>query len=101
MWHDDELVKQVARNVVSLIADHRGGDPKIFQVVKTKCRTPALLQYELCTKITLEIKILPADGLDLWMTITRLVKQNIVDLAQDCLQAWLQIPQVTPTPDLN
>lgn len=97
MWHEDEQVKRVARGVVNLIADHRGGQLSIFQVVKPKCRTPALLHYSLCTKITDEIKVFPAEGLDLWMTITRLVKENIVNLAQDRLNVWLEIPQVLPT----
>jgi hypothetical protein len=96
MWHEDEQVKRVARGVVNLIADHRGGDLNTFQVVKLRCRTPALFQYELCTKITDELKVFPAEGLELWMTITRLVKENIVNLAQDRLNVWLQIPQVLP-----
>ena len=95
MWHEDEQVKRIARMVVNLIADHRGGEVSIFQVVKLKCRTPALLHYELCNKITDEIKVFPAEGLDLWMTITRLLKENIINLAHDRLYVWLQIPQVS------
>ena len=97
MWHEDEQVKRVARAVVNLIADHRGGELSIFQVVKSKCRTPALFHYELCNKITDEIKVFPAEGLDLWMTITRLLKENIINLAHDRLYVWLQIPQVSAT----
>lgn len=96
MWHEDEQVKRVARGVVNLIADHRGGLLDTFQIVKLRCRTPALFQYELCTKVTDEIKVFPAEGLDLWMTITRLVKEHIVALAQDRLNVWVQIPQVSP-----
>jgi hypothetical protein len=97
MWHDDEQVKRVARAVVDLIADHRGGELSIFQVVKLKCRTPALLHYELCSKITDEIKVFPDEGLELWMIITRLLKENIINLAHDRLYVWLQIPQVNTT----
>jgi hypothetical protein len=101
MWHEDEQIKRTAREVVSLIADHRGGELNTFQIVKSKCRTPALLHYELCTKIADEIKVFPAEGLELWMVITRLVKENIVNLAQDRLYVWLQIPQVFPLNSLS
>jgi hypothetical protein len=98
MWHEDEGVKRAARNVVTLIADHRGGHLDIYQVVKLKCRTPRLFQYEIISKVEDELRILPADGLELWMIITRLLKENIVNLAQDRLKIWLIIPQVSPFP---
>jgi hypothetical protein len=93
-WNEDEQVKRAARAVVNLIADHRGGQLSVFQVVKLKYRLPELLQYELCPKIRDEIRVFPIDGLAFWLTITRLVKENIVSLAQDRLKIWLQIPQV-------
>jgi len=96
MWHEDEQLKRVARGVVNLIADHRGGDLNTFQVVKLKCRTPALFRYELCTKIIDELIVFPVEGLELWITITRLLKENIVNLAQDHLNVWIKIPQVLP-----
>jgi hypothetical protein len=96
MWHEDEGVKRAARNVVTLIADHRGGHLDIFQVIKLKCRTPRLFQYEIISKVKDELRILPADGLELWMIITRLLKENIVNLAHDRLKIWLIIPQVVP-----
>lgn len=94
MWHEDEGVKQAARNVVTLIADHRGGHLDILQVIKHKCRTPALFHYELYSRVEDELRILPADGLELWMIITRLLKENIVNLAQERLDIWLLVPQV-------
>lgn len=97
MWHDDEQVRKVARTVVTLIADYRGGHLSVFQIIKKKCRTPALLQYELCTKLREEMRVFPVEALDLWMTITRLVKENIINLAQDRLKVWLRISQVLLT----
>ena len=94
MWHEDEQVKRIARVVVTLIADRHGGQSKTFKVVKLKCRTPALLHHELAHKVREEIKVLPVDGLALWTTITRLLKENIVELAEDRLRYWLEIPQV-------
>lgn len=93
-WNEDEQVRRAARGVVNLIADHRGGQLSIFQVVKLKYRLPQLLQYELFPKIREEIRVFPIDGLSFWLTITRLVKENIVSLVQDRLKIWLQIPQV-------
>lgn len=78
-----------------MIANCRGGQPSIFQAVKQKCRTPALLQYQLCKIIKDETTVSPTEGLDLWMTITRLVKENIVEWAQDRLYYWIEIPRVT------
>lgn len=94
MWHEDEGIKKAARHVITLIADHRGGHLDIFQVVKYKCRTPALFHYELFSRVEDELRVLPADGLELWMIITRLVKDNIINLAQDRLSIWLIVPQV-------
>jgi len=94
MWHEDEGVKKAARNVVTLIADHRGGDLDIFQVVKHICRNPTLFYYELFSRVEDELRILPADGLELWMIVTRLMKENIVNLAEDRLEMWLSIPMV-------
>lgn len=96
MWHEDEQVKAVARAVVTLIADHHGGNLDIYHIVKQKCPTPGRLQYELALKISDEMRVFPADALDLWMTITRLVKERIIDIAQDRLKYWLIIPQVRP-----
>jgi hypothetical protein len=93
-WNEDEQVKRAARAVVNLVADHCGGQLSTFQVIKLKYRLPELLQYELCPKIRDEIRVFPTDGLAHWLTITRLVKENIVSLAQDRLKIWLQIPQV-------
>ena len=95
MWSKDEQVKREAREVVDMIANCRGGQPSIFQAVKQKCRTPALLQYQLCKIIKDETTVSPTEGLDLWMTITRLVKENIVEWAQDRLYYWIEIPRVT------
>ena len=98
MWHDDdEQVRKVARAVVTLIADHCGGHLSVFQIVKKKCRTPALLQYGLCTKLKEEMRVFPVEALDLWMTITRLVKENIINLAQDRLKVWLRLSQALST----
>ena len=94
MWHDDEQVRRTARVVVNLIADHRGGELSIINIVKLKCPSPAFLQYEVCRKITDELHVFPAEALDLWMTITRLVKEHIIELAQDRMNIWLHIPMV-------
>jgi len=97
MWHEDKEVKATARAVVHLIADHHGGNPDIYDIVKQKCPSTARLQYELVQKIKDEVRVLPIDGLELWLMITRLCKEHIIDLAQERLQIWLKIPHVRPT----
>jgi hypothetical protein len=94
MWSEDESVKSVAREIVRMIADHHGGEIEIYHIVKSKCPTPGRLRYELAQKINEEMRVLPHDALNLWITITRLLKQRIIDLAQDRLKYWLMIPQV-------
>jgi hypothetical protein len=94
MWHDDEQVKAVARAVVKMIADRHGGTLETYHIVKQKVPTEARLLYEVIPKIKEEMRVLPVDALVLWHTITRLVKERIIDLAQTNLKFWLMIPQV-------
>jgi hypothetical protein len=96
MWHEDERVRETARTVVRLIADHRGGLPSIVEVVKQKYRTPAMYYCRLGLKIVDELTAFPEEALDLWLTITRLVKDGIVNLTGDNFYCWLQIPKVLP-----
>ena len=82
MWSEDESVKSVAREIVHIIADHHGGEAEIYHIVKRKCPTPSRLRYELAHKINEEMRVLPLDALNLWITITRLVKEGMIDLAR-------------------
>ena len=50
---------------------------------------------QLAHKINEEMRVLPLDALNLWITITRLVKEGMIDLARDRLKYWLMIPQVS------
>jgi hypothetical protein len=95
MWSEDESVKSVAREIVRIIADHHGGEAEIYHIVKKKCPTPGRLHYELAQKINEEMRVLPQDALNLWLTITRLVKERMIDIAQDRMKYWLKIPQVS------
>jgi hypothetical protein len=91
IWSDDVLLRQTTRSVLSFIADYRGGQPTIFEVIKPQ------LQYskfeDLCDRIKKEISESSDDGVELWMAITRLLRQNLIDLGNDELKAWLEIAQ--------
>ena len=96
MWSEDVHVKRAARDVAKLIADQCGGDLGIFQIIKARYRTPSIFKWSLAVKIEQEYGKSPAEALELWLIITRLLKQNIFSLAQDLLVNWLQIAQVLP-----
>jgi hypothetical protein len=94
MWHTNLKLRRLARSVVNRIADHRGGELYIYQMVKCKYPLPNMFQRHLVSKLENEIGSSPAEGAELYTTITRLLKHNVNDLAQDKLKYWLRIPQV-------
>ena len=94
MWHEEESLRRVARKVVSLIADFRGGDLNIFQVIQLKVSSEGIFRVRIHDKLLDEIHTFPDEGLDLWMIITRLLKEHITYVGVELVRLWLEIPIV-------
>jgi hypothetical protein len=95
MWHEDNNVKRVAREVVSLIADHRGGDLNIFNTILKKISSIGIWRVRVQNRFCREYKYFPEPALDLWMILTRLLKEHITFVGEDQIFVWLDIPLVS------
>jgi hypothetical protein len=98
MWDEEEPVRTVARNVVTLIADHRGGDLNIFQVIQLKVSSAGIFKVRIYDRILDELQTFPEEGMELWMIITRLLKEHITYFGPDLIRLWIDIPTVLPLP---
>jgi hypothetical protein len=99
MWDDEELVRTVARKVVTLIADHRGGDLNIFQVIQLKVSSAGIFRVRIYDRLLDEFQTFPDEGLELWMIITRLLKEHITYIGPDLIRLWIDMPTVLPLPN--
>jgi len=84
---------------VTLIADHRGGDLNIFQVIQLKVSSAGIFRVRIHDKLLDELQTFPDEGLDLWMIITRLLKEHITYIGEDLIRLWIDIPIVLPPPN--
>lgn len=94
MWDEDVQVRKKARAIVSSIADHRGGETSVLINVLCGGYDTAIHCPHLIARLEAEIAVSPISGFDLWMIITRLIRDRIVDVFGGMLEDWLQIPQV-------
>ena len=98
MWHEEESLRRVARKVVTLIADHRGGDLNIFHVIQLKVSSAGIFRVRIHDKLLDELQTFPDEGLELWMIITRLLKEHITYIGADLIRLWIDIPIVLSPP---
>lgn len=98
MWDEEELIRMVAREVVTLIADHRGGDLNIFQVIQLKVSSAGIFRVRIYDRLLDELQTFPDEGLELWMIITRLLKEHITYIGPDLVRLWINIPTVLTLP---
>ena len=84
---------------MTLIADNRGGDLNIFQVIQLKVSSAGIFKATIHDKLLDEFKTFPDESLDLWMIITRLLKEHIAYIGADLVRLWIDIPLVLPLPN--
>ena len=96
MWAEDEQLKKKARQVVSLIADYHGGYVNVARVIKRKIPSGIIFAHRFMSIFNEEMKKKPEEALDLWLIITRLLKENLITIAQDHLDLWTSVPLVSP-----
>src|SRR5947207_11297057 len=98
MWDNEIEVKRGARAVASSIADLRGTNSMIFEVVRDSCNDPYVRYDDFVKRVEAETVVSPIEGFHVWMIITRLLRGQIMDLLKDLLvsglEDWLRIPQV-------
>jgi len=92
MWEEDDLIRKEARLVLALIGDYRGGQPEILNLLKPKL-VSGQFDKDLCDKLKQELSDVKSieSAVELWIIITRLLRENLLDLGEDELKAWIQI----------
>jgi len=94
MWSDDKHIRSLAREIITAIGDHWGGDPRVAQVARTKYKDEEDFVTVFCRKIAAEIRVDVENGLLLWFSITRLLRDKIPFFAEEGLDNWVQIALV-------
>ena len=94
LWNPDEHIRLAAREIAKWVADRHGGKEIVFRAIVAKYRGIDGVKNNLCARVLEEYETSPADALRLWLTITRLLKRNLLILLEENLDSWLQIPQV-------
>jgi hypothetical protein len=94
MFETHVAIQRAALHIGQLVADHQGGDPHIARLIKSKYSGGGTFKEAIIDRTLGVYEKSPADGLELWIVITRLLKERILKVAGPDLKLWLQIPQV-------
>jgi hypothetical protein len=94
MWHTDAAVRRSARQIAKAVADHHGGQYDLFQWIEFKFQGVGVFKDCIGRQVLCEYEKSPSDALELWIIITRLLKDHILKMAGPDLKFWLRIPQV-------
>ncbi len=91
MWDKITSTRKNAWAVLSLIGDLAGGQKAILEIVR---QVHKLRNREFVYRVEEQTEECEAEGFELWMIITRLLRDQFSNILHGELRRWLQIPWV-------
>lgn len=91
MWDEDITTRKNARAFLSLIGDIAGGQKVVIGIIR---QVHKLRNLEFLSRIETQIEECEQEGFQLWMIITRLLRDGFSDIMASELCRWLRIPWV-------
>lgn len=91
MWDENPTWRRNSWTILSLVGYHIGGNEATFEIIRETHKIP---DHEFVGRVEAQVEQCPVDGLELWMTITRLLRDRFSNLLSGQLNRWLQIPWV-------
>lgn len=91
MWDEDITTRINARAVLSFIGDNAGGQKAVIETIRQVHKLP---NPEFISRVEAQFKECESEGFQIWITITRLLRDGFLDIMPNEMCRWLRIPWV-------